>query len=88
MALVWVPTDMRKFTGGQHKVTVKSGETLRDLMDNLEKKYPGIRGMVVHDQLIKAEIAVFVDGENIHQGLFQPVRENSEIHFLPMQEGG
>lgn len=79
---------MRKFTGGQSKVMIESGETLRDLMDNLERKYPGIRAMVVHDELVKEEIAVFVDGENIHQGLFQPVRENSEIHFLPMLAGG
>ena len=88
MALVWVPTNMRKFTGGQSKVRIESGETLRDLIDNLERRYPGIRAMVVHDELVREEIAVFVDGENIHQGLFQPVRENSEIHFLPMLAGG
>lgn len=87
MALVWIPAPMQKLTNGESRVAV-DGKTLRELIDNLDRRYPGIREMLVQGELIKDEIAVAIDGEISHQGLFQPLGEPSEVHFIPALGGG
>jgi molybdopterin converting factor small subunit len=87
MPLVWIPSNLRRFTNGQGKITVQ-GSTLAEIVDNLEVTYPGFREQVVQDNLIRDEIAVAIDGEQGHQGLFQEVKESSEVHFIPMVSGG
>jgi molybdopterin converting factor small subunit len=87
MALVWIPSNMRHLTGGQSRIRVE-GSTLADIISSLEVSYPGIRDVLVRDDLIKDEIAVAIDGEQGHQGLFQEVDDSSEVHFIPMVAGG
>ena len=37
---------------------------------------------------IQPTIAVAIDGETSHMGLIEPVREESEIHFIAAIGGG
>ena len=87
MPEAWIPSEARKLTNGQQRVCV-SGSTLRQLLDNLDEAYPGIRAYLCDDDGIKPGLAVIVDGEAINVGLLQRLHEDSEVHFLPAIGGG
>jgi molybdopterin synthase sulfur carrier subunit len=88
MAVVWVPSLLRSLTGGASTVTVP-GATLRDVINNLEPRYPGFRDRLLDEEgHLRPEIAAAIDGETEHFGLLEPVRENSEIQFIPAIGGG
>lgn len=78
---------MRSLTNGAEKVTVL-GTTLREVLDNLDKAYPGLKERLCEGGRITPTITVVVDGEMGVEGLHHPIREQSEIHFLPVISGG
>ena len=89
MPEVWVPPRLQQLTGGKQQVQV-AGATVRQVINNLEKDYPGTRAFLIdeeEDELIPG-IAVIVDGETSLLGLIERVQENSEVHFLPAIGGG
>lgn len=89
MADVWIPTRMQTLTDGQQIVQIE-GATVRQLINNLEKKYPGTKARIYdaqEDELLPG-VAVIVDGEASQLGLLERVGENSEVHFLPAIGGG
>lgn len=87
MATVWIPSLMRGLTGGLTEVQA-SGQTVRELIDDLEGRYPGIRTRLVSEDRLKPNIALVVDGMSSKQGLRHPVTEASEVHFVPAMSGG
>ena len=87
MAIVFIPSLMRKLTAGQETVVVP-GATVREISKNLEAEHPGIKERLVDGFKIKASISVAVDGEVTPLGLLQKVGEDSEVHFLPAIGGG
>lgn len=87
MAIVFIPSLMQNLTGGQHKVEVP-GATVRQVIENLEKRFPGIKERLVEDNRIKPNISVAIDGEITSLGMLEKVGENSEVHFLPAIGGG
>ena len=78
---------MQKLTDGKHNVEVE-GETVRQVIDALETRYPGLKGRIVENDRIKTEIAVAIDGEVVTAGLRAKVGPDSEVHFLPALAGG
>ena len=89
MADVWIPSRMQTLTGGKQQIQV-AGATMRQVMNNLEKEYPGIKELLLDEdgESIMPGIAVIIDGETANLGLLERVREDSEIHFLPAIGGG
>ncbi len=87
MATVWIPTPLRSVTGGQQTVTVP-GTRVGQLIDELERIFPGIKDRLCHADGLRPSIAVVVDGEVARLGLLQPVGPASEVHFLPALSGG
>ncbi len=88
MAVVFVPALMRRLTGGAEKVTAP-GANLRQVIASLDKSYPGFRAEILDAEgQIRPGIAVAIDGETTHLGLLEPVRESSEVHFIPAIGGG
>ena len=87
MAEVWIPPRMQNITRGQEQVQV-GGATVRQILNNLEKEYPGIKEELVYEDDIMPGIAVIIDGETGNLGMLDKVQENSEIHFLPAISGG
>ena len=87
MAEVWIPTSIQKRTGGRQQVQV-SGATVRQIVNNLELEYPGIRDDLCYGDDISPGIAVIVDGETANLGMLERVKEDSEVHFLPAISGG
>jgi sulfur-carrier protein len=87
MPTVFIPSLLRKYTGGQESVVV-SGRTVGEVVRNLDQKFPGFRDHVVEGDDIKSSLAVSVDGDMAVGGLLEQVRESSEIHFVPAIGGG
>ena len=87
MAKVWVPSLLRPLCAGERVVEVP-GRTVRQVIDNLEARCPGIRARLVEDGELRPDLAVSVDGEATQIGLLQPVGEQSEVHILPALGGG
>jgi molybdopterin synthase sulfur carrier subunit len=87
MATVFIPALLRKLTGGKDR-TQATGATLRELIDDLERQFPGFRDRVVAEGDLMGSIAVSINGEVITGGLSESVPANSEIHFVPAIGGG
>jgi len=87
MATVYIPSLMQTLTGGESKVEIQ-GSTVRQIVENLEAAYPGMKQRLVDDNRIKPSISVAVDGEVTPMGMLEKVGENSEVHFLPAIAGG
>jgi len=87
MPTVIVPALLRKLTNGQERVTVR-GATVRQVVEDLERQFPGIKTHLIEDGELKSGIAVSIDGEMGIGGLMDPVKETSEVYFLPAIGGG
>ena len=89
MAEVWIPPQMQSVTGGQERVQV-AGNTVRQLVNNLEEQFPGIKAILYDEEEddIMPGLAVIVDGEASQLGLLERINDESEVHFLPAIGGG
>ncbi|MDA0988956.1 MAG: MoaD/ThiS family protein [Chloroflexi bacterium] len=87
MAEVWMSPRMQRITGGKDKVRV-AGATVRQIVNNLEKEFPGMKEELCEDDDIDPGIAVVIDGETSNLGMIERVNEDSEIHFIPAMAGG
>jgi len=87
MATVVIPALLRKLTDGKDRVAVQ-GRNIGQVIEDLERQFPGLREHLVENGDIKPSIAVSVDGEMGTGGLLDPVRETSEIFFIPALGGG
>ena len=87
MATVVIPALLRKLTGGKDR-TLATGATLKEIIDDLERQFPGFRERVVAGDDLVGSLAVSIDGEVITGGLIEPVQPDSEVHFVPAIGGG
>ncbi|MCR9277149.1 MAG: MoaD/ThiS family protein [Pseudomonadaceae bacterium] len=80
MATVIFPDFLWPLTGGL-KDTEVGGERYRDLVEQLDSRFPGIA-----ERLEKTAVAI--DGQ-IHQDAYlEPLEPDSEVVFMPRIEGG
>jgi sulfur-carrier protein len=87
---VVIPTPLRKHTGGLEVIEVDAG-TVKEVIDRLESKFPGIRNSVCDDSGgLRRFINVYVDGEDVRflQNLSTPAKDGSEIAIVPAISGG
>ncbi len=87
MATVIIPALLRKYTGGAERLAV-AGNTLKELIVNLDTRFPGIASQLLQDGDLRPSVAVSIDGEMATFGLLEKVGESSEVHFLPAIGGG
>ena len=87
MATVFIPTMLQKMTGGIKQVDLEA-KNVRQVIEELERLYPGIKDRLVEDGAIRSNLAVAIDGEITRMGLLEKVGENSEVHFVPAIGGG
>ena len=71
----------RRYTGGTREFTV-AARNLRGVIKALDRLYPGLG---VH---LEEETTVAIDGEIHEVGYLQPLRQDSEVFFIPKIEGG
>jgi molybdopterin synthase sulfur carrier subunit len=87
MACVWIPPLLRDLTGGQETVAVP-GTRVSQLIDELERRYPGIEAPLCDGDSLRPGLVVVVDTTVAVLGLLRPVGPDSEVHFLPAVGGG
>ena len=82
MSVVRIPPTLRAETGGEREV-LADGETVRDLLDDLTARFPGLRGQIEHAN-------VYVGGEDIRtrEGFDTTVAESDTVILLPAMAGG
>jgi hypothetical protein len=78
---------MRDLTDGQERVGVL-GRTVGEALANLEALHPGVCERLCQDGDVRPFLAVVVDGEVSSMRMYQPLLDLSEVHFLPLLEGG
>lgn len=84
---VWIPALHRDLTSGADMVEVPGG-SIKEVVDELEARFPGIEARLCDGGRIRPYISVAVNGEITRRGLHQRLREPSEIHFVPSLGGG
>ncbi len=87
MAIVYIPSQLASLTGCASRVEVE-GATVRQVIDNLERRCPGIREQLMAEGRLRSNISVAVDGEVSPIGLLEPVTTQSEVHFVAAISGG
>jgi MoaD family protein len=90
MATVKLPTILRKQANGEAQVQAE-GDTLRDLLNDLESKYPGItKNIVSDDGGLHRFINVYVNDEDVRYlgSLETNVSESDTVSILPAVAGG
>jgi sulfur-carrier protein len=89
MSVVRIPPTLRIETGGEREV-VAEGDTVRELLDDLIARFPGLRTQLVEDDSIASFVNVYVEGEDVRtlDGLDTPVDAGSTVILLPAMAGG
>jgi len=90
MATVLVPTPLRRFTGGQSKVSLPA-QDVGGLIQALESSYPGVSEKLIDGNgEIKRFINVFVNDDEVRslQGLATPVSADDRVSIVPAMAGG
>ena len=78
---------MRNLTAGLETVDVP-GSTVRQVIDALDRAYPGIRDRLCVGEQVDPALTVHIDGRVAQRGFSTPIAKDSEIHFLPAIAGG
>ena len=88
-ATVRIPPTLRAEVGGERQVPA-SGGTVRELLDDLIDRFPGLRAQLVEDGDIAPFVNVYVEGEDVRtlEGIETPVREGATVILLPAMAGG
>ncbi|MBV9323096.1 MAG: MoaD family protein [Chloroflexi bacterium] len=90
MANVRVPAMLRPTVGGERVVDAE-GATLRELIDNVDRRHPGFAGQLLEtDGAQRRFVNIYVNDEDIRylNGLDTPVETGDVISILPAVAGG
>jgi molybdopterin converting factor small subunit len=82
MAVVYIPTLLREFTGGEACFQLE-GDCVADLLNQLEERFPGIRA-----RLLRPNVVIALDGEMATHGEADSVNQDTEVHFVAAISGG
>ncbi len=84
---VRIPSPLRSYTGGEANV-VASGSTVEELLDDLDRQYPGLRFRVVDEQgILREHMTVWLDGERCRD-LAAAVDGLDEVVLMQALSGG
>jgi molybdopterin synthase sulfur carrier subunit len=86
---VRIPPALRTETNGERAVAAE-GNTVRELLDDLMGRFPGLRNQLVEDDDLAPFVNVYVEGEDVRtlEGLETPVRDGAQVILLPAMAGG
>lgn len=87
MPTVFVPPLLQPLTGGRETIDIE-GRTLREVIEELDSAFPGLKDRLCDEDRIRPTIAVAVDGQISNEGMRRKVEAGSEVHFLPAIGGG
>ena len=80
MIKVFLPYRTRKLFDLPVEVNAE-GNNLRNLIEFLDKKYPGLKQELVDEEKLKPTISAVIDGRTTRLGLIQKLENVSELYF-------
>lgn len=84
---VVIPQPLRSYTDQHHQVEAE-GETLDEVLQDLDRQYPGIRFRMVDEQdALRKNMLFFVRGERT-RNLHEPVEGTEEVVIVHALSGG
>jgi len=87
---VRIPTPLRKLTGNKDEIHT-SGANIREVFENLEKQYPGMKEKLYNeDGTLKRFVNIYVNKKDIRfmDGENTRVQDGDEIAIIPAIAGG
>ncbi len=87
---VRIPTPLRSLTGGSDEVSM-GGDTVKEVIENLEKEHPGIRERLLDEKgAVRRFVNLYVGDEDIRflDGLDTKVESGQELSIVPAIAGG
>ena len=87
MAKIFIPTMLQSLTAGVKQVDLDA-RNVRQVIEQLEELYPGMKDRLVEDGEIRPNLAIAINGDVAIMGMLEKVGENSEVHFVPAIGGG
>lgn len=87
---VRIPTILRTYTGGEKAVEGK-GDTLADLIDDLESRHAGIKGRLITEEgALHRFVNIYVNDEDVRflGSLETPLKDGDSVTVLPAVAGG
>jgi proteasome lid subunit RPN8/RPN11/molybdopterin converting factor small subunit len=90
---VYIPTPLRRLTGGRAHVDVevRAGQTsLAELVDLIEARHPGLKAEIWEGDDFKHYVNVYMNGEEVRalDGAATRLRAGDQVAFVPMLAGG
>jgi molybdopterin synthase sulfur carrier subunit len=88
--VVRIPTPLRSVTKGAAEVQA-AGDTVDDVIQDLERQYPGLRERLVEDGgQIRRFINIYVNQEDIRflEGAKTTLKPGDEVSIVPAIAGG
>lgn len=89
-AIVILPPVLREKAGQLDRLDVE-GATIREIIENMEVRFPGIRFHLCYETgELRTYVNIFIERANIRyiQGLDTPVAAGARIRILPSVAGG
>jgi len=87
MPTIFIPAPLRELTAGKVSVAV-TGSSVREAIESLEAKYPGVRERLCEGEKVRPNISVMVNGEISHLRMREKLKADSEVHFVIAISGG
>jgi sulfur-carrier protein len=86
---VRIPTILRPLTGGA-KAVAGSGNTLDELLADLDTRHAGLRDRLVDDAGLRRFVNVYLNDEDVRfiGGLTASVKDGDTVTVLPAVAGG
>ncbi|HEX6921443.1 MAG TPA: MoaD family protein [Actinomycetes bacterium] len=86
---VRIPTILRQYTGGEKAVEGK-GDTLAELIEDLESRHSGLRDRLVDDKGLRRFVNVYLNDEDVRflGGLETQLSDGDKVTVLPAVAGG
>ena len=87
--IVRIPTPQRTLTGGNDEVSA-DGRTVGELIDNLEKKHPGLRDRLLDEKGVRRFVNIYIGEEDIRflEGLKTELKNGDTVSIVPAIAGG
>jgi molybdopterin converting factor small subunit len=84
-----IPTPLRTLTAGQDEVKA-AGATVADVIEDLEKRHPGIKDRLLDAKGVRRFINIYVGEEDIRflDGLKTQLKAGDAISIVPAIAGG
>ena len=86
---VHIPTPLRTLTGGADQVSIDGG-TVSEVLDNLEKKHPGLKERVCDEKGVRRFVNIYANEEDIRflDNLATKLKEGDSVSIVPAIAGG